>query len=98
MNGSEVWGKNGNTFDPTRFLDETGGIQKNENLIPFSIGKRVCPGETLARVEIFLFFVGMVQSFVFEAEDPANPPPVTRKSGITATPKTFNVKVTKIHG
>jgi hypothetical protein len=36
-----------------------GTVRKDEHLIPFSIGKRQCLGETLARAELFLFFTGM---------------------------------------
>ena len=30
---------------------------KSERVIPFSIGKRYCMGELLARNEVFIFFV-----------------------------------------
>ena len=38
---------------------------KNDRLIPFGIGKRVCMGELLARNEIFLFTVNLIQSIKF---------------------------------
>lgn len=37
-------------------------------------GKRVCPGESLARDELFLFMAGLLQNFVFTL-DPKSPPP-----------------------
>jgi cytochrome P450 family 2 subfamily J len=86
--------KNGNSFDPSRFLDENGNLQQNEKLIPFSIGKRVCPGEGLARTEIFLFFVALLQKFKFEPEDVRNPPAFEFKSGTTAVPLPFEVRLT----
>jgi len=46
----------------------------DERVIPFSVGKRQCPGESLARTEIFLFFVGLIKNFEFTVLDPENPP------------------------
>ena len=40
----------GKVFRPERFLDNTGKIVRDEHLIPFSIGRRQCLGETLAKV------------------------------------------------
>ena len=34
-----------------------------QSFIPFSVGKRACLGETLARQELFIFFVGLMQRF-----------------------------------
>ncbi len=95
LRGDKYW-KNGKEFDPTRFLDNNGNAQKDEKLIPFSIGKRICPGESLARTEIFLFFAGIMQKYKFEAEDPNNPPPLNIRSGITSVPEPFGVKITKL--
>ncbi len=49
-------------FNPDRFLSEDGkSIRKFEHMTPFGIGKRICMGETLARAELFIFFVTMLQ-------------------------------------
>ncbi|KAL3247405.1 hypothetical protein MRX96_057069 [Rhipicephalus microplus] len=52
-------------FDPTRFLNEDGTLmaRKPEFLIPFSYGKRSCPGEALASVEVFLGVTSLLQRF-----------------------------------
>ena len=50
---------------PERFLDEQGNFVTSSYVIPFSIGPRHCLGEQLARMEIYIFLVGMVQKFEF---------------------------------
>ena len=55
----------GKKFRPERFLDNKGDVVKDEHFIPFSVGKRQCLGETLAKTELFLFFTALVQQFRF---------------------------------
>ena len=81
------------TFQPERFIDENGKFKKNEQVVPFGVGKRVCMGDTLAKNNMLIFFVRMLQRITFHGT--ANTPsPDDVISGLITCPKPFEVKVT----
>ena len=40
-------------------------FRKDEHLIPFSIGKRQCLGESLAKAQLFIFITGIRKLYIF---------------------------------
>nr|XP_045617856.1 cytochrome P450 2L1-like isoform X1 [Procambarus clarkii] len=68
-NDPAYWEKS-NEFYPEHFLDSEGKYDtKKKSYIPFSIGRRVCPGEALARMELYLFLSALLQNFTFSVPE-----------------------------
>ncbi|XP_073442579.1 cytochrome P450 2C5-like [Dendrobates tinctorius] len=77
-------------FYPGHFLDSEGKFKKNEAFIPFSLGKRSCAGENLAKMEVFLFFTALVQNFTFQAS-PGAKLDLTPALGIINSPLPYEI-------
>ncbi|GMT16072.1 hypothetical protein PFISCL1PPCAC_7369, partial [Pristionchus fissidentatus] len=52
-------------FCPERHINEHGQFVKDPRITPFSVGKRACLGESLARMEIFVMLTSFVQNCHF---------------------------------
>jgi len=60
---SEKYFKDPYVFNPERFIDENGDFKKDENLLPFNYGRRSCPGQILANIELFHFTRNILERF-----------------------------------
>ncbi|XP_040919205.1 cytochrome P450 2K1-like isoform X2 [Toxotes jaculatrix] len=67
------------TFNPSHFLDRESKFVRRDAFMPFSAGRRVCLGESLAKMELFLFFTSLLQRFRF------TPPPGVTEDELNLT-------------
>uniref|UniRef100_A0A914XLS2 Uncharacterized protein n=1 Tax=Plectus sambesii TaxID=2011161 RepID=A0A914XLS2_9BILA len=84
-------------FDPSRFLESDGKTFNKtamDHFVPFSLGKRVCAGESLARMELFIILLSLVQRYSFDVPKGGSLPDMTPIFGATLTPHPYECKVT----
>ncbi|XP_048849726.1 cytochrome P450 2K1-like [Brienomyrus brachyistius] len=80
-------------FNPGHFLDAEGHFVKRDAFIPFSAGRRVCVGETLAKMELFLFFAALLQRFRFQPPQGVRTEDLdlTSSPGLTSAPLPYKL-------
>ncbi|EFO94804.1 CRE-CYP-33C12 protein [Caenorhabditis remanei] len=84
------------TFNPNRFIDENGKLKKIEELIPFSVGKRQCIGEGLARMELFLIISNLFNRYqVFVSPSSAGLPSLEKSNDIGVVPRKIRAKLSR---
>ena len=82
-------------FNPERFLAQDGKtLSIPEEFIPFSLGPRSCVGETLAKMEMFLFVSSLLQHFKLDFVG-STPPPVKGNLGVTYNPDPYEIRFIK---
>lgn len=90
----KLWG-DPQKFRPERFIDEKGNLQNPEHLIAFSLGRRICLGEGLAKAELFLFAVNILQKYQVVPENPNSLPSFESVLGITRAPLPYKLRLIK---
>ncbi|KAL3269718.1 hypothetical protein HHI36_008778 [Cryptolaemus montrouzieri] len=89
----KVW-KNPEYFDPFRFLDDNGRFYKPEAFIPFQIGKRICVGEELAKMLLYLFCSSILQNYELTIKEGIEID-LSGNCGITLTPTDYEITFKK---
>ena len=88
--------ENPTMFNPYRHIDEDGKLVTNQgNFYPFGAGRRVCAGEPLAKVELFLFLSWMLQKFTFVAQEDGRPPSLKGEYSGTQFPVPYKIRAIK---
>ncbi|XP_066569721.1 cytochrome P450 2D9-like [Amia ocellicauda] len=80
-------------FNPSNFLNKEGEFVKPEAFVPFSLGPRMCLGEELACMELFLFLVTLLRCFLFHWPQDGAEPNLTPHFGIVQGPKPYRLGV-----
>ncbi len=67
----EVFGRNAEDFDPSRYLDEKGQVKspmegREEGHMSFGFGRRVCPGRHVAEGTLAIDFATLLWAMRFE--------------------------------
>uniref|UniRef100_A0A665U3A7 Cytochrome P450, family 17, subfamily A, polypeptide 2 n=1 Tax=Echeneis naucrates TaxID=173247 RepID=A0A665U3A7_ECHNA len=90
---TEHWDKP-DIFNPDRFLNDQGQRVIPPCFLPFGAGPRVCVGESLARLELFMFLSSLLQRLSFRLPDGAPPPNLQGRLGVVLQPLPYEVVVT----
>ncbi|ELK14773.1 cytochrome P450 1B1 [Pteropus alecto] len=95
VNHDPVKWPNPEDFDPTRFLDKDGFVNKDlaSSVMIFSVGRRRCIGEELSKMQLFLFISILAHQCNFKA-DPDESSKLDFNYGLTIKPKSFKINVT----
>ncbi|XP_072045012.1 cytochrome P450 2J4-like [Amphiura filiformis] len=83
---------NPDEFKPERFLDKDGAFHDSGKVIPFAIGRRVCLGEQLAKMELYIFFTHLLHQFTFKKPDDSPSLSLKGHNGIANPPKPYLVQ------
>ncbi|XP_072019665.1 cytochrome P450 2J4-like [Amphiura filiformis] len=79
-------------FIPERFLSADGKkTEAPDAFIPFGAGRRICIGEQLARMELFLFLTNLLQRFTLKIPQEDPKPNLAGYHGLTLSPDRFRI-------
>ena len=98
INHNQEYFPNPTIFNPYRWLCPNGKFRSEmvELIVTFGMGRRVCPGRPLAKMEMFLLLVKLVQTFILSVPDSHPQPDAFIKcSGAVVVPDPFLLQVTR---
>ncbi|XP_076441103.1 cytochrome P450 2J5-like [Babylonia areolata] len=91
LNDPDIWSDPEN-FRPERFIGADGEVTRKGEFMPFCVGRRMCPGESLARMELFLYLATLIQHFRFLPPEEGQLPSLEGIMGLTHILKPFKVR------
>ncbi|CAO2626316.1 Cytochrome P450 2F2 [Lemmus lemmus] len=81
-------------FNPEHFLDANQSFKKSPAFMPFSAGRRLCLGEPLARMELFIYLTSILQNFTLQPlVEPEDIDLTPLSSGLGNLPRPFQLCV-----
>jgi len=86
----ELWDEP-EAFRPSRFLTSEGKLHAPEYFMPFGVGRRMCLGDVLARMELFLFFSSLMHTFDLRLPEGASLPTLRGNAGVTLSPDPYDI-------
>ena len=95
MNKDPNFWKYPKVFNPENFLDESGTFQKSQYLMPFSVGLRSCPGENIAKMELYLVFANLLRRYKICPPCDGKIPPLIPKVGFVMTTPYYEIQLQK---
>ncbi|XP_063959563.1 cytochrome P450 2U1-like [Lytechinus pictus] len=95
LNSPKYWNEP-EKFNPYRFLSQDGQrVIEHPAFIPFGIGLRLCLGEKLAKIELFIIFASLLQRFKICLAENSRSVGIEGKAGITYSPPKFEIILKK---
>ncbi|CAD5225304.1 unnamed protein product [Bursaphelenchus xylophilus] len=82
---------NPDSMNPERFINSDGTLKHIDEFLPFSVGRRACPGEGMARMELFLLIANLFNQYKFSSGKKA--PELVKVSAASTMIKPYKCKV-----
>ncbi|XP_060064384.1 cytochrome P450 2J6-like [Ylistrum balloti] len=90
--------ENPDKFQPERFLGDDGRLNgKERTVMAFSLGRRICVGESLARIELFLYITSLLQRFEILPERQDKFPSFEATLGLARASKDYKCRFMKLY-
>ena len=87
----KIW-QDPNTFDPDRFVNASGQFFAPSEFLPFQTGKRMCLGDELAKMLLFLYCSQILYNFNVCCDDTTVSEKYYGECGITLVPCEYSIK------